>query len=152
MSRDPKSNVMNREAFQAEQRTEGLNIPYLAIRGHLCFRCLLPAEKLTKCGGCKHAVYCGKDCQSRDWKLQHKNDCKILKAVNEVEGNERALSRSRSEWTKSLVSSGYSCPLPLLVISLNHQQQQKVVMVQNLTEDTTPLDIVQLVFPNVVTI
>jgi hypothetical protein len=28
-----------------------------------------------RCGGCKSASYCGKDCQKAHWKLTHKKDC-----------------------------------------------------------------------------
>jgi splicing suppressor protein 51 len=104
MSRDPASNVMNREIMRAHNKTEGiLSLPYLAIRGHLCFRCLLPSQNLTKCGACRRAMYCGKDCQKRDWGLQHKQDCKILKMINDIECRDTAASRSRDDWTSNLV-------------------------------------------------
>jgi splicing suppressor protein 51 len=104
MSRHATSNVMNREVRSRDFPQGVLTLPYLAIRGHLCFRCLLPSENMTKCGGCKRAVYCGKDCQRQDWGLQHKKDCKVLKSINEFEVNDTATSRTRDEWTSNLVS------------------------------------------------
>jgi hypothetical protein len=31
-----------------------------------------------QCAACKSVSYCGKDCQSEDWKLRHKKECKVL--------------------------------------------------------------------------
>ena len=33
-------------------------------------------EGLKRCMGCKKMLYCGKDCQKKDWKA-HKKDCKL---------------------------------------------------------------------------
>jgi hypothetical protein len=105
MSRDPTSNAMNREVRSTRDLMQGIpTLPYLAIRGHLCFRCLLPSETMTKCGACRRAVYCGKNCQKLDWGLQHRKDCKVLKSVNELECKDTATSRTREEWTAILVS------------------------------------------------
>src|SRR5580700_7565298 len=97
------SNIMNRESMMVEQSIQVPSLPILTIRGHLCFRCLLPSEQLNKCAGCKRAVYCGKACQTLDWKIQHKKDCGILKKINAIEVQETAPSRSRELWTESLV-------------------------------------------------
>jgi hypothetical protein len=39
-----------------------------------------------------------------DWKIQHKNHCKTLREINEIEKWEKPAPRSRELWTKSLVS------------------------------------------------
>jgi hypothetical protein len=48
-----------------------------------CFACgAKKAEKgddLLKCGGCRFAKYCSKECQTSDWKNGHKLICKRLK-------------------------------------------------------------------------
>ena len=62
-------------------------LPLQAIRGHLCFCCLQPA-KLTRCGGCKRAIYYGKKCQELGWKVEHKKDCEILREINKLEREE----------------------------------------------------------------
>ena len=36
------------------------------------------ARELKKCGACKVATYCNKDCQVKDWKERHKKWCKAL--------------------------------------------------------------------------
>jgi hypothetical protein len=95
---------MRREPTGKEEGTSIPTLPLLAVRGHLCFRCLSHSAKLSKCGGCKRAIYCGKSCQTLDWKFQHKNHCKILQVVNEAEAQEEAESRSCSEWKRLLVS------------------------------------------------
>jgi splicing suppressor protein 51 len=98
------TNIMRRELIEKEEATSIPTFPLLAVRGHLCFRCLSHSAKLSKCGGCKRAMYCGKSCQTLDWKIQHNNHCKILQAVNEVDAQEEAESRSCSEWKRLLVS------------------------------------------------
>lgn len=35
-------------------------------------------EVLKKCGACKMARYCSKDCQTRHWKEGHKRTCKAM--------------------------------------------------------------------------
>jgi len=97
------SNIMNRETLREEHKIDIPSLPILAIRGHVCFRCLSPSEHLSKCAGCKRAVYCGKACQNQDWQVQHKKDCKILKRINAIEVQETVPSRSRELWTLSLV-------------------------------------------------
>ncbi|KAE9380958.1 hypothetical protein N431DRAFT_396252 [Stipitochalara longipes BDJ] len=98
---------MRRELIGKEEGASIPALPLLAVRGHLCFRCLSHSAKLSKCGGCKRAMYCGKSCQTLDWKIQHKNHCKILQVVNEAEAQEEAESRSCAEWKRLLVSQPY---------------------------------------------
>jgi hypothetical protein len=40
------------------------------------------ADGLKGCGGCKKVMYCGKDCQKRDWK-HHKAFCKVFACLPE---------------------------------------------------------------------
>lgn len=42
----------------------------------VCKVCGISAD--LKCGGCKIAVYCGRDHQKFDWKSGHKNQCKCF--------------------------------------------------------------------------
>ena len=106
VSREMSSNIMNRQLIEKEDGVQIPALPLLAIRGHLCFRCLSRPAKLTKCGACKRAVYCGKNCQMLDWKIQHKKDCKILQTINEREEQEKVTSRSRELWIKPLLCIG----------------------------------------------
>lgn len=46
-------------------------------RGVRCDYCFSDPEKLFKCSKCKFVWYCGKNCQSSDWKI-HKQECKCL--------------------------------------------------------------------------
>jgi MYND finger len=34
---------------------------------------------LLKCSGCKKARYCSKECQSKDWKVLHKLECRSMR-------------------------------------------------------------------------
>ena len=98
------TNTMRREEIGKEQNRLIVTFPLLAVRGHLCFRCLSHSAKLSKCGGCMRAMYCGKRCQKYDWEIQHKSHCEILRAVNEVEAQEEVEHRSCSEWKRLIVS------------------------------------------------
>ena len=43
----------------------------------LCYNCKKPNEKLRKCSSCFTAMYCGEQCQKRDW-MNHKKICRYL--------------------------------------------------------------------------
>lgn len=43
-----------------------------------CSLCKTIDVNLMMCGGCKSVSYCSKDCQVKDWRIEHKNECKIL--------------------------------------------------------------------------
>ena len=50
----------------------------------LCRWCQTRSESVRRCGGCKRATYCSKECQVQDWKKGgHKQECKLM-ATNEV--------------------------------------------------------------------
>ena len=40
-----------------------------------CSYCSLRLIKVSTCGRCKAAHYCGKDCQKKHWKSRHKREC-----------------------------------------------------------------------------
>ncbi len=46
-----------------------------------CNRCCkrIISEKVKKCSECHYTYYCKKKCQRKDWKIGHKNECKIIK-------------------------------------------------------------------------
>ena len=52
-----------------------------------CARCKAPhrpdGSTLEQCGGCKRTHYCGRDCQTADWKARHKGECAALAAERE---------------------------------------------------------------------
>ena len=45
----------------------------------VCCFCLTVANGLRKCSGCKEVYYCSRDCQAKDWKQRHKNECQSTK-------------------------------------------------------------------------
>ncbi|KAF2817108.1 uncharacterized protein BDZ99DRAFT_374896 [Mytilinidion resinicola] len=96
--------MANREQLMQRDQVLVPSLPTLAIKGHLCFRCCKSAEKLSKCGACKRAVYCSKGCQVSDWKIAHKNHCKLLKEINVIEEKETAPNRSWDLYRDSLYS------------------------------------------------
>lgn len=46
-----------------------------------CWKCPESLAKLQRCGRCKVVRYCGKGCQTRDWKNQHSKECTRMKAA-----------------------------------------------------------------------
>lgn len=54
----------------------------LRLQSGSCFRCKKHQDavpgSLLRCGGCKVAEYCSKDCQRADWKQSHKSLCMLL--------------------------------------------------------------------------
>jgi hypothetical protein len=63
---------------------------------HSCHKkCSSPEEQLQRCAKCKVVFYCGKECQSFDFKQrQHKELCKCLKRCKELQGVHRVLEIS----------------------------------------------------------
>ena len=49
-------------------------------RTKLCAYCKKPGAKL-KCDACLHRSYCDRKCQKKDWKKQHRDQCKKLQQV-----------------------------------------------------------------------
>lgn len=47
---------------------------------HQCNFCHknLKEDLINKCSKCKSAIYCGRECQTNDWKAVHKKECKEL--------------------------------------------------------------------------
>jgi hypothetical protein len=74
---------------------------------HLCEACgktnggLFKGKKLLKCGGCKFANYCSKECQRSHWKV-HKPMCKArqegLKA--DIEHSGKSFVKDVDDWRK----------------------------------------------------
>lgn len=107
----------------AKTQCEVPRVPLLARRGFFCFRCWEPSNKMTKCSGCRRTYYCSKSCQKRDWELQHKKHCKILRQINAIEEEELEKSRSWDLYQESLF--------------------HKIKSVANMSSDTLPQDTVQ---------
>lgn len=53
-----------------------------------CYACGQTDESLKRCSECHVAVYCSRECQTIDWKIQHKSLCKYMKnyIIAPVEG------------------------------------------------------------------
>ncbi|KAF1997008.1 hypothetical protein P154DRAFT_497660 [Amniculicola lignicola CBS 123094] len=80
-------------------------LPVGAIRGNLCFRCFSPTDKILKCGACRRAGYCSAECQKLDWKIVHKNHCKIFKTINELEEQQYQTTRTWSEYSSYILET-----------------------------------------------
>jgi hypothetical protein len=59
-----------RSEWREEERAGRRDASRLAV----CAACGSPAAAL-RCGGCREAFYCGKDCQRSDWRAGHKAAC-----------------------------------------------------------------------------
>lgn len=47
----------------------------------VCFHCGRTTQQLLKCGKCKVACYCQKECQVTNWKNHHKSECELYARV-----------------------------------------------------------------------
>lgn len=47
----------------------------------VCAYCKKLGAWKKKCGACRQRRYCGKECQRKDWKKEHRNQCKKLQQV-----------------------------------------------------------------------
>jgi MYND finger len=52
-----------------------------------CGCCAKKTCNLRKCSSCKSVGYCGKECQTKHWKMGHKLDCKALDKWKEAMKN-----------------------------------------------------------------
>ncbi|KAF1975406.1 hypothetical protein BU23DRAFT_503303 [Bimuria novae-zelandiae CBS 107.79] len=93
----------DRERIAASGNADVPSLPVGAIRGDLCFRCFSPLDDILKCSGCRRAYYCSEKCQKSDWKLVHKNHCKIFQTINQVEEEKYQRSRTWAEYRESLL-------------------------------------------------
>ncbi|KXT06334.1 hypothetical protein AC578_9166 [Pseudocercospora eumusae] len=82
------SRLARREEIARNGVNEAPTLPLLAIKEYLCFRCCQHHEKLLRCKGCQKACYCSKECQIDDWRIIHKNVCRVLRDVNDIESSE----------------------------------------------------------------
>ncbi|XP_055332510.1 histone-lysine N-methyltransferase SMYD3-like isoform X2 [Paramacrobiotus metropolitanus] len=49
----------------------------------LCAQCFTEIKNLRTCSGCKLYRYCNTECQSVNWKKEHKLECALLKTIHE---------------------------------------------------------------------
>ncbi|RLN72324.1 hypothetical protein BBJ28_00022129 [Nothophytophthora sp. Chile5] len=43
-----------------------------------CHKCFVSGVPLSRCGRCRTAYYCSRECQQQDWKPDHRKECKHL--------------------------------------------------------------------------
>lgn len=62
----------------------------------VCFFCGAPpvaqGVKLSVCARCNSVVYCSKECQSKDWKMAHKRECKATEVFQDPKTGQVILS------------------------------------------------------------
>ncbi|ORY68941.1 uncharacterized protein BCR38DRAFT_424825 [Pseudomassariella vexata] len=60
--------------------TDSIKHNWLVEEPKTCHSCGEAKQTMERCGGCKLAYYCSKDCQVKGWKDKgHKTQCKVLK-------------------------------------------------------------------------
>ncbi|KAL5115038.1 hypothetical protein ACEQ8H_007079 [Pleosporales sp. CAS-2024a] len=96
-----------REQILASGSVDVPALPLGAVRGILCFRCFDPTSKILKCGACKRAGYCSQECQKLDWKMTHKEQCKILRQINQEDLKDYKESRTWGEYRSCLIKYGH---------------------------------------------
>lgn len=50
--------------------------------GKICFNCFCQLNHPRRCSRCGQAWYCSEHCQMSDWSSQHKNECRMFRAVS----------------------------------------------------------------------
>ena len=66
------------QGWNLGHRTACTNVPVIKIyTKNECAHCGKTKPKF-QCKGCKKACYCNKECYKTHWKMEHKEDCKIL--------------------------------------------------------------------------
>ncbi|KAF2833590.1 hypothetical protein CC86DRAFT_338987 [Ophiobolus disseminans] len=97
------SKCKERERILASGVVDVPALPVGAVRGILCFRCFEPSEKILKCGACRRAGYCSKECQRLDWSAIHKKQCKTLQRINEIDVEDYQDSRTWDDYRRFLL-------------------------------------------------
>ena len=68
------------EAFEELKREVGSSLMFTPLNPEaLCLNC--GQIGLKKCGKCLEALYCGRDCQVKHWRSEHKRVCGVPGAV-----------------------------------------------------------------------
>jgi len=85
----------------------------------VCARPSCGAPSSQKCGRCKDARYCGRSCQTKDWK-RHKRECNQVQKVLEVSSFEELQAAVRGTadggaLTIKLAAGEFSGPGPLVI-------------------------------------
>ncbi|KAK7028466.1 SET domain protein, sequence [Favolaschia claudopus] len=63
-----------------------------------CNGCDKAGETFQRCSRCASCYYCGKDCQTADWKRAHKRECKIFQAVAELKSSRNWGRKKPRQW------------------------------------------------------
>lgn len=106
----PVSNCACREEISRKQAPKTPYCSILAVKRYICYRCLKrpissgTENPLQRCIKCRRVVYCSTACQSLDWHLWHKRECKALQAHNARERGVTARYRSWEEYFDYIVS------------------------------------------------
>ena len=90
-SRKMNDNLLFSEIYYATAVHESC---FGTLTRKLCWGCFLSKE-VHFCAECKTAAYCSKECQRKDWKTQHKEECDVFKNVKKDERCRKELGRNR---------------------------------------------------------
>ena len=63
-------------------------------RSNVCSYCGISGNNLGKCAKCRVARYCSPECQARDWKAKHREDCKELRTSRKPGDKKKHMSTS----------------------------------------------------------
>ena len=71
----------------------------------VCRSCELEFLALKRCGKCGHGLYCGKECQLKDW-VNHKSECKIsVRVACEFGGFKEPSKKGKTRIAESIYGS-----------------------------------------------
>ena len=72
--------------MNAQQMRENLLPTKEADNGAACMGCMQFEDNLVRCSGCRRVKYCGRECQSKDWKKVRRLSCSIREDEEVVSG------------------------------------------------------------------
>jgi hypothetical protein len=88
-----------------------------------CFGCGVKTKDLMRCSGCRLAQYCSKECQTKSWKLRHKNLCKQSEILLRL----ASLTRNQVQdkcYSFNIDEKTEVCPLPPYIYKHEFVQKQ----------------------------
>ena len=92
----------SRPLFESQTRSmRGEESGYMSCENVGCPKTETLTVRFSKCGSCKQAAYCSRECQVNDWNARHKKCCKIVKkGLDDMEefqrGNDELMARAAS--------------------------------------------------------
>ncbi|PNW71186.1 hypothetical protein CHLRE_16g694202v5 [Chlamydomonas reinhardtii] len=67
------------------------------FKGRICHACHMPSTRMMRCGSCREARYCSRDCQRKHWSAEHKASCAGRKEQEKAKKEEAAAVKTEAK-------------------------------------------------------